>query len=71
MPVDELQPELAGAHRDMLLLLEGLDDAALDQRGHLSTGIEGTAEDNFRLVASHKRDHTNDIRAALPTRVRS
>ena len=71
MPTEELRPELEGAHRDMLALLEGLDDAALDQRGHMSSGIDGTAEDNFRLVATHKRGHTNDIRAALPSRVPS
>jgi uncharacterized protein (TIGR03083 family) len=71
MTVEQMRPELEAAHRDMLALLEGLDDAALDQRGHMSSGISGTTEDNFRLVASHKRSHTNDIRAALPTRVPS
>jgi uncharacterized protein (TIGR03083 family) len=71
MPVEALRPELEGAHRDMLAFLEGLDDAALDQRGHMSSGIDGTAEDNLRLVATHKRGHTSDIRAALPTSVPS
>src|SRR3982074_2880149 len=51
MPAEQLRPELEGAHLEMLALLEGLDDAALDQRGHMSSGIDGTAEDNFRLVA--------------------
>ena len=49
----------------MVALLESLDVAALDQRGHLSSGDEGSTEDNFRLVASHKRSHTENIRAAL------
>ena len=50
------------------LHLEGcLSDLALDQRGHLSSGEEGSTEDNFRLVASHKRAHTEDIRAAFAT----
>jgi uncharacterized protein (TIGR03083 family) len=67
IPTDQLRPELEAAHRDMLTLLDGLDDAALNQRGHLSTGIDGSTEDNFRVVAAHKRNHTDDIRAALAT----
>jgi uncharacterized protein (TIGR03083 family) len=65
MPTEQLRLQLEEAHRDMLALLDGLDDAALDHRGHMSTGVEGSTEDNFRLVASHKRGHTSDIRAAL------
>jgi uncharacterized protein (TIGR03083 family) len=68
---EQLRSELESSHRDMLDLLEALDDAALDHRGYLSSGVEGTTEDNFRLVASHKRNHTNDIRAALSTTARS
>jgi uncharacterized protein (TIGR03083 family) len=67
MPTEQLRLHLEEAHRDMLALLDGLDDAALDHRGHMSTGVEGSTEDNFRLVASHKRGHTSDIRAALST----
>lgn len=66
--VEQLRSELANSHRAMLELLEGCDDAALDQRGHLSSGVEGTTEDNFLLVASHKRGHTADIRSALAAR---
>jgi uncharacterized protein (TIGR03083 family) len=62
---DQLRPELETAHSDMLALLDSLDDAALDQRGHMSSGSEGSTEDNFRLVALHKRSHTEDMRAAL------
>jgi uncharacterized protein (TIGR03083 family) len=62
---DQLRSELEASHREMLGVLEELDDTALDQRGHLSSGVDGSTEDNFRLVASHKREHTNDIRAAL------
>jgi len=65
MPVDELRPELESAHRAMLDVLDEIDDRALDQRGHMSSGVEGSLEDNFRLVASHKRDHTAHMRAAL------
>jgi uncharacterized protein (TIGR03083 family) len=61
----QLRAELQSSHEKMLGLLQELDDAALDQRGYMSSGSEGTCEDNFRLVASHKRSHTNDIRAAL------
>src|SRR5438874_8033162 len=61
----QLRSELEKAHADMLVLLEGADEAALDHRGRLSSGVEGTTEENFRLVASHKRAHTDDIRAAL------
>jgi uncharacterized protein (TIGR03083 family) len=65
MSTDDLRAELESAHADMLTFLADLDDAALDQRGHLSSGSDGSTEDNFRLVASHKRTHTADIRAAL------
>ncbi|MCA1644856.1 MAG: maleylpyruvate isomerase family mycothiol-dependent enzyme [Chloroflexi bacterium] len=60
-----LRAELESAHRDMLILLDSLDDSALDHRGQLSSGREGSTEDNFRLVAAHKRTHTEDIRAAF------
>ena len=66
--VEQLRSELEKSHREMLELLETCDDAALDQRGHLSSGDEGSTEDNFLLVASHKRGHTADIRSALATR---
>jgi uncharacterized protein (TIGR03083 family) len=62
---DELRPELESAHVAMLALLDDVDEAALDLRGHMSSGVEGSLEDNFRLVASHKREHTGHIRAAL------
>ena len=62
---ERLRSELETAHGEMLALLDGLDDAALDQLGHLSSGEDGSTEDNFRLVASHKRGHTQDVRAAL------
>jgi uncharacterized protein (TIGR03083 family) len=64
----QLRSELEAAHADMLTFLSGLDDAALDRRGHMSSGSDGSTEDNFRLVASHKRTHTADIRAALASR---
>jgi uncharacterized protein (TIGR03083 family) len=62
-----LRQRLEAAHAEMLEVLASLDDAALDQRGYLSTGVEGSTADNFRLVADHKRRHTQDIRAALAT----
>jgi len=65
MQPEQLRSELESAHADMLALLAGLNDAALDQRGHLSSGGDGSTEDNFRLVASHKRIHTADMQAAL------
>jgi uncharacterized protein (TIGR03083 family) len=67
MPPEQLRAELESAHATMLAVLDGLDDAALDQRGHLSSGGDGSTEDNFRLVADHKRAHTHDIQAALQT----
>ncbi|MBV9175356.1 MAG: DinB family protein [Chloroflexi bacterium] len=60
-----LRQQLETAHQEMLQLLETLDDTALDQRGHMSSGVDGSTEDNFLLVASHKRSHTEDMRAAL------
>ena len=64
-PPEQLRHELEAAHADMLALLDSLDESALDHRGHLSSGDDGSTEDNFRLVAEHKRSHTEDIRAAL------
>jgi hypothetical protein len=50
----------------MLDLLERIRDAAaLDYVGYLSSGTYGSTEDAFRLVASHKREHTEHMRAAL------
>jgi uncharacterized protein (TIGR03083 family) len=68
MSPDQLRSELESAHADMLTFLSGLDDAGLDHRGHMNSGTDGSTEDNFRLVASHKRIHTADIRAALAAR---
>src|SRR4051794_27601170 len=65
IPVDQLRPELESAHTGMLEVLDQADETALDQRGHMSSGEEGSVEDNFRLVATHKRTHTDDIRSAL------
>ena len=62
---EELRSEIERGHAEMLALLDELDDQALDQRGHMSNGVDGTTEDNFRLVASHKRSHVEDIRAAF------
>jgi uncharacterized protein (TIGR03083 family) len=64
---DQLRAELEAAHGEMLALLDELDERALDQRGILDaeTGQEGSVEDVYRLVASHKRAHTADIQDAL------
>ena len=67
MPTDQLRAELESGHAAMLALLDELDDTALNQRGHMSSGDDGSLEDNFRLVANHKREHTGHIRAALAT----
>jgi uncharacterized protein (TIGR03083 family) len=64
-PTSQLRSELEAAHVAMLELLDSLDEAALDQTGHMSSGQDGTTEDNLRLVAQHKRAHTADMRAAL------
>jgi uncharacterized protein (TIGR03083 family) len=61
----EMRQRLDASHTAMLEVLDTLDDAALDRRGYLSTGDEGSTEDCLRLVAAHKRIHTDDIRAAL------
>jgi uncharacterized protein (TIGR03083 family) len=65
---DALRAELENSHGEMLALLDALDDNALDHRGRLSTGVDGSTEDNFRLVASHKRSHTQEIVDALVVR---
>jgi uncharacterized protein (TIGR03083 family) len=61
----ELRQRLESAHVELLAALDEIDEAGLDCRGYLSTGGEGSTEDCFRLSASHKRAHTDDIRAAL------
>src|SRR5437899_10176852 len=38
---DQLRSELEASHRDMLALLDDIDDAALDHRGQLSSGVQG------------------------------
>ncbi len=63
--VEQLRAELVAAHQEMLAVLEGLDEAALNQRGRLSTGGEGNVDDLLNLVARHKRSHTDDLAAAL------
>jgi uncharacterized protein (TIGR03083 family) len=63
-----LRAEVEKSHQEQLALLDSLDDGALDHRGHLSSGVDGSTEDNFLLVAQHKRGHTDDIRAALTIR---
>jgi uncharacterized protein (TIGR03083 family) len=65
IPPDQLRPELEKAHAEMLALLDTFDDAALDQRGQMSSGSEGSTEDTIHLVAAHKSAHTSDILAAL------
>jgi uncharacterized damage-inducible protein DinB len=62
---EQLRLELEGAHAAMLALLDSLDETALDQRGRLTSGVDGSTEDGFRLVATHKRSHTQDIEVAL------
>jgi uncharacterized protein (TIGR03083 family) len=62
---DQLRRDLEAAHAEMLSVLDGLDATALDHRGWLSDGREGSTEDCFRLAADHKRTHTQDIEAAL------
>ena len=68
MSPEQLRAELERSFGEILSVLDTLDDAALDERGHLSTGVDGSTEDNFRLVANHKRAHTDDMRAALAGR---
>ncbi len=61
----DLRRRLETAYAENLALLETLDQTALEQRGWLSSGVEGSTEDCYRLIAAHKRGHTGDIRAAL------
>jgi len=65
VPPAELRQRLEAAHAELLAFLDTVDEAGLDGRGYLSTGVEGSTEDCFRLSATHKRGHTQDIRAAL------
>ena len=62
--VAELRSMLEDAHHQVVELLGGLDDSALDRRGRMSIGAEGSTEDTFRLLSRHKREHTAQIVAA-------
>jgi uncharacterized protein (TIGR03083 family) len=62
--VADLRASLEEAHEQIVELLASLDDTALDQRGRMSIGQQGSTEDTFRLLASHKREHTAQIAAA-------
>jgi uncharacterized damage-inducible protein DinB len=64
-PTPELVDRLKTAHQEMLDFLDTLEEQALDQRGWLTIGRDGTLEDALRVVASHKRTHADDMRAAL------
>ena len=64
-PPEQLLRDLEAAHAAMLTLVDTFEDTQLDQRGRLGSGVDGSTEDCFRLVASHKRGHTSDIEAAL------
>lgn len=68
---EQLRAEIDRSHAEMLQFLDSLDQPALDRRGHLSTGGEGSTEDNFLLVARHKQEHTNDIEAAIAPAARA
>jgi uncharacterized protein (TIGR03083 family) len=61
----DLRQRLESAHAELLAFIDEVDEKGLDQRGHLSSGVDGSTEDCLRLEASHKRAHTEDIRAAL------
>src|SRR3954452_6015950 len=52
---EQLRAELTAAHAEMLVLLDELGGAELDQRGYMSTGGGGSVEDVMRLCARHKR----------------
>jgi uncharacterized protein (TIGR03083 family) len=66
---EQLLAELETSHLEMLSLLEDLNEHALEHRGNMSSGEDGSTEDNFRLVARHKREHTDQIRAAIGSSV--
>jgi uncharacterized damage-inducible protein DinB len=57
----QLRAQLDAAHAELIALVADLDDAALDERGWLTVGREGSVEELLRVVASHKREHTADI----------
>jgi len=67
LDVDALRGRLEAAHAEMLDVLDGLSESELGQSGHLAVGGEGTVEDLCRLVASHKREHIQELRVALET----
>lgn len=67
--VEEARASLDQTRAELLAWLETLDEAALDRTGrHASLNIF-SVEQILRIMASHERDHANDIARALDIRI--
>jgi uncharacterized protein (TIGR03083 family) len=64
--VEELLSEMAESRVATLGFLEAVPDEHLDRMGRLSSGLPLTAGQILRRIAEHERQHTEEIRAAIP-----
>lgn len=64
-PVSDLLDQISEAYQELLQVLSGLEDDALDKVGRHSSGRMLTVEAFFRRVLSHRSEHVADIRKAL------
>ena len=62
-PVAALLERLAESRRELLALLDGMDDADLDRPTSHPRMPNTTVEGIFRIIAGHERDHAGELRA--------
>jgi hypothetical protein len=60
-----LRARIERAHASMLDYLAEVTPEQLDQQGLLSNGEPGSLADGFTLVAAHKREHAEQMAAAI------
>lgn len=61
----QILDDLLQAHLEALAALRQVDPGDLDRVGRHPSGSMLTTEGYFRRMADHRREHTNDIRAAV------
>ena len=62
-PVAALLDRLAESRRELLALLDGMDDADLDRPTSHPRMPNTTVEGVLRIIAIHERDHAKELRA--------
>ena len=62
-PVEALLARLEESRRELLALLDGMDDADLDRQTSHPRAPSTTVEGVIRIIAIHERDHARELRA--------